>query len=66
MNTTEPIKLKPCCALCEYLWDQSNCPLYNIYNSALEYGGYNFNDNAKYITICDEFDLETRFKPIES
>ena len=60
------VKIAQCCALCEYLWDKNNCPLYSTYNAAKEYGNIEtFDNEVKYKLICDEFDLSSKWEIID-
>ena len=57
--------IEECCAICEYLYDKSNCPLYAVYNMATNYGEDAFDTKAKYKVFCKEFELSSEFEAIE-
>lgn len=60
------VKIAQCCALCEYVWDNNNCPLYATYNVAKNDEGIEtFDTEMKYKMICDEFDLSSKWKIVE-
>jgi len=55
------ITIKECCAICEYLYDERNCPLYSVYDMATKCGDNTFDIKAKYKVFCEEFDLDSKF-----
>ena len=58
----EKIKIKECCAICEYLYDYKNCPLCAVYDTASRYGDDTFNASAKYKVFCEKFELSSKFE----
>lgn len=58
------VKIAQCCALCEYLWDKNNCPLYSTYNAAKEMCIETFDNELKYKLICDEFELNSKWEVV--
>lgn len=59
------IRIKECCAICEHLYDKSNCPLYAVYNMAATCGEDAFEEKAKYKVFCEGFELSSKFEAIE-
>ena len=62
METNNEIKLKPCCALCDNLYDKKTCPLFEVYNSASNYGDETFDIDAKYKVCCPSFVLNEKLR----
>lgn len=58
-------KLKGCCALCEYVWDKNNCPMYKTYEAAHNIGEYTFDEEMKFRMICEEFEINSKLKQVE-
>jgi len=56
----EQIKVKPCCALCNNLYDKEECPLCDVYVAAGSYGEESFDTTAKYQVYCPSFVLDER------
>ena len=56
--------LKACCALCEYLWDENNCPLFKAFEAARNIGDYTYNNDMQFRMICDEFEINSKFSGI--
>ena len=55
------ISVHKCCHLCNNLYNREKCPLFNVYNTATDYGDSTFDDSAKYRVVCDEFELSKKF-----
>ena len=58
----EEITLKPCCAICGLLWNNKECPLYQVYNAARYYGNNTFDEKAKYVVRCNNFILNGNYQ----
>lgn len=57
--------LKACCALCEYVWDNNNCPLCKTFDAAHNMGDYTFDEAMKFRMICDEFEINSKLQQVE-
>lgn len=55
------IEIKPCCAICELLYDSESCPLCPTYSSARNYGDMTFEEKGKYVVCCNVFELSKKF-----
>ena len=51
-------EVKQCCAVCEYLGDKPNCPLYLVYKDS-EYNNV-FEETGQYKMLCDEFEINSK------
>ena len=58
----QTFNIKACCALCEYVWDASNCPLYKMLDAAHNIGEYAFDEGMKYHMICDKFEINSKLQ----
>ena len=61
----QTFNIKACCALCEYFWDENNCPLFKTLSVALERGIDDFSQDMRYRMICNEFEINSKFKLTE-
>lgn len=57
----EKVELRKCCAICEYLYDKDECPLFQTYQMAEDCGTYNFSERAKYMVSCSKFKVNDKF-----
>ena len=55
------ISVRECCHLCDNLYNNEKCPLFNVYNTAADYGDSTFDDSAKYRVACDELKKKKKF-----
>ena len=62
METNEYIQVRPCCALCEKLYNKKECPLHDVYVSANSYGDETFDNEAKYKVCCPSFVLNEKLR----
>jgi len=61
MKTEE---VKRCCAVCEYLGDKPNCPLYQVYKDSETMGNDVFEETGQYKMLCDEFKINSKLVDI--
>lgn len=62
MEVNNEIKVKSCCALCDNLYNKEKCPLFEVYNSARNYGNETFDTEAKYKICCPLFVLNEKLR----
>lgn len=56
------VKVLKCCAICNFLYDKEECPLYRTYEAANRYGDETFDESAKYKVNCYNFVLDEKLK----